>query len=51
MIPLLSAFGTGFAVGGVFAALRLPIPAPSALAGVFGVFGITVAYLLVSRWR
>jgi XapX domain-containing protein len=33
-------------VGIVFAILRLPIPAPPAIPAVFGIFGITIGYLL-----
>ncbi|WP_044749317.1 XapX domain-containing protein [Bacillus alveayuensis] len=31
---------TGMVVGFLFALLRLPIPAPPALAGITGIFGI-----------
>ncbi|AIU68419.1 DUF1427 family protein [Vibrio coralliilyticus] len=30
----------GFVVGVLFSAIKLPIPAPPALAGVMGIFGV-----------
>ena len=38
---------TGFLVGVIFKILRLPIPAPNALAGVMGIFGIFLGASLV----
>ncbi|MFB4163527.1 XapX domain-containing protein [Alteribacillus sp. JSM 102045] len=35
---------TGIVVGFVFAMIRLPIPAPPALAGVMGIIGIFLGY-------
>ncbi|MFC0525198.1 XapX domain-containing protein [Pontibacillus salicampi] len=35
---------TGFIVGFVFALLKLPIPAPPALAGVMGIVGIYAGF-------
>lgn len=40
---------TGFIVGLVFARLKLPIPAPPNLAGVMGVVGLFLGYLLATR--
>ncbi len=40
---ILSLF-TGIVVGLVFAIIRLPIPAPPALAGVMGIIGIFLGY-------
>lgn len=45
---LLTTF-TGFLVGFIFAWIKLPIPAPSTLAGILGVIGIFVGYLVASR--
>lgn len=42
-----TALGVGLVVGVLFAGLRLPIPAPPTLAGVAGIVGIFVGYLLV----
>ncbi|WP_338030758.1 XapX domain-containing protein [Cytobacillus citreus] len=37
---------TGFLVGFLFALLKLPIPAPPALAGVIGIIGIYLVFKL-----
>lgn len=44
ILPLL----TGIAVGALFSFFRLPIPAPSALAGILGVVGLYVGFVLVN---
>ncbi len=46
MIILLEAYLVGFILGGVFAFLRLPIPAPTNLAGILGIVGIFIGYLI-----
>lgn len=38
---------TGFICGMVFRTLKLPIPAPSTLAGILGIVGIYLGYLVV----
>lgn len=38
------ALATGFVAGAVFAALRVPIPAPPELPGVIGIVGIYLGY-------
>lgn len=38
---------TGFIVGALFTALKLPLPAPNALAGVMGIVG---TYLGAVAW-
>lgn len=38
---------TGVIVGAAFAALKLPIPAPPTLAGIMGIIGIFLGFLLV----
>lgn len=38
---------TGATLGGVFALLQVPIPAPPELPGVLGIVGIFVGYRLV----
>lgn len=45
IVPLL----TGIFVGAVFAKLKLPIPAPPTLAGVMGIVGIFLGYILVNK--
>jgi len=39
-------FLTGLGVGLLFAFVKLPIPAPPTIPAVFGIFGITLGYLL-----
>ncbi|MGB1873821.1 MAG: XapX domain-containing protein [Akkermansiaceae bacterium] len=43
---------TGLAVGILFTALKLPLPAPNALAGVMGILGIylgSLAWPIISK--
>jgi len=49
LIEIIKSFGTGFVVGVVFALLHLPIPAPSVLAGVMGIVGIFMGYVLIKN--
>jgi len=44
---IILAFLTGFLTGVVFSLARLPIPAPPTLAGIMGIVGIFVGYLVV----
>lgn len=37
---------TGAAVGFLFAKFRLPVPAPPTIAGILGIVGITLGYVL-----
>lgn len=41
---------TGLIVGVVFSKLKLPLPAPPQLAGVMGVVGIYLGYLVAQRF-
>ncbi len=50
MLELAKAFGTGVIVGVVFTLLKLPIPAPPVLAGVLGIVGVFVGFLLVKTF-
>lgn len=36
---------TGFIVGVLFTALKMPLPAPNALAGVMGILGIYLGHI------
>jgi len=47
-MDIAKAFLTGAILGTVFALLKLPIPAPGAIAGVAGILGITLAYLVIN---
>lgn len=40
----------GIAVGGVFSAFKLPIPAPPMFAGLMGIVGLWLGYALVTRF-
>lgn len=40
----------GIVIGMIFARLKLPIPAPPNLAGVMGIVGLFLGYLLATRW-
>ena len=40
---------TGLVAGFAFAKLKLPIPAPPSLAGILGIVGIFLGYLLAKR--
>lgn len=46
----LMSLGTGIVVGIVFSLLRLPIPSPPVIPAVFGIFGITIGYLLINKF-
>jgi len=41
---------TGFGAGLIFAALKLPIPAPPMFAGVAGIIGLWLGYYAISRF-
>lgn len=47
IIQLSQAFFTGLIVGLVFSFIGLPIPAPNALAGILGIVGIYLGYILI----
>lgn len=40
---------TGAGVGAVFAAFKLPVPAPPVFAGLMGIFGLWLGYGIVQR--
>lgn len=44
---LIKSFVVGAITGAVFSFFSLPIPAPTVLAGIFGIFGIYIGYVLV----
>jgi len=39
----------GLILGAAFAFLKLPIPAPGSLAGVVGILGVTLGYMLITN--
>lgn len=46
MIVLIQSLGVGVVTGLLFGVLNLPIPAPPMLAGVMGIVGIYLGFLL-----
>jgi XapX domain-containing protein len=51
MTTILQAFATGVMTGMVFAFMKLPIPAPTAFAGIMGIVGIFAGFALVAYVR
>ncbi|MCL5058387.1 MAG: DUF1427 family protein [Actinobacteria bacterium] len=49
MKEVLLSLGTGTVVGLLFAVFKLPIPAPPNLAGVVGIVGIFLGYLVAVK--
>ena len=50
MTEIIKALFTGAVVGLIFALLRLPVPAPQVPAGVAGVVGLYIGYMLFQRF-
>ncbi len=50
MKEILLSTATGFAVGLLFAKLKLPVPAPPTLGGVMGIVGLFLGYMLAMRF-
>lgn len=46
-VEIIFAMTTGIIAGAVFALVDAPIPAPPALAGVMGIFGIYLGYKVI----
>ncbi len=49
MKDIFMAFLTGLITGAIFSLIKLPIPAPPTLAGVMGIVGIFVGYIIVKH--
>jgi XapX domain-containing protein len=41
---------TGLSFGGIFALLKLPIPAPNTFSGLLGIVGLFLGYMLTQRF-
>lgn len=41
---------SGLIVGGLFAFIKLPVPAPNSIPPVIAILGITVGYMLVEKF-
>lgn len=50
MVEVIKATLSGLLVGFLFAALKLPIPAPPALAGIMGIVGIFLGFLIFNTF-
>jgi len=51
LLVYLKSILTGVAVGAIFALLKLPIPAPTAFAGILGITGIFLGYVIAQKFR
>lgn len=51
MKDVLLSFFVGSSVGILFSLIKLPIPAPPTLSGIFGIIGMFVGYILVSYFK
>lgn len=51
MAEILFSFGIGGAVGLVLAFVGVPVPAPPTVAGVSGILGLTVGYIVIQGMR
>ena len=40
----------GFLIGAVFAKFKLPVPAPPTLAGVMGIVGLFLGYVVINKY-
>ncbi|MGG0308310.1 DUF1427 family protein [Priestia megaterium] len=49
IMQCLLSLGTGLMTGVLFALVKLPVPAPPVIPAVFGIFGITLGYLLFNK--
>ncbi|MFD2043600.1 XapX domain-containing protein [Ornithinibacillus salinisoli] len=47
----IQSFLAGIVLGAIFSLLNLPIPAPPNLAGIMGIVGIFVGFLILNRWN
>lgn len=50
MKELIFSILTGFGCGVVFAAFKLPVPAPPVFAGVAGIIGLWLGYDVITRF-
>lgn len=47
---IIKTFCAGLAIGALFMALRLPIPAPPSISGVMGIVGIFIGFSVVKKF-
>ncbi len=48
MVEVVKSFAVGLVFGAIVTLLKLPLPAPPVLAGVMGIVGVYVGYVLIS---
>ncbi|MCK8828443.1 DUF1427 family protein [Natroniella acetigena] len=51
MNQVILAMISGLIVGALFSWLGLPVPAPPTLAGVMGVVGIYLGFIIMNLWK
>lgn len=49
MLSILASTLVGIVLGAAFALFRLPIPAPITFAGVMGIVGVWLGFMLISK--
>ncbi|MGD8192395.1 XapX domain-containing protein [Brevibacillus ginsengisoli] len=50
MIEVMKSLGVGLIFGVLVSLFRLPLPAPPTLAGVMGIVGVYLGYVIVSQF-
>ena len=50
MKTIILSLTTGISLGVIFAFLKLPIPAPNTISGLFGIIGIFVGYMVMNHF-
>jgi XapX domain-containing protein len=50
LIEVIKSFLVGLGVGAIVTFFKLPLPAPPVFAGIMGIFGIFVGYILVGHF-
>ncbi len=50
LLEIIKSFAAGLFVGAFFTLVKLPVPAPPVFAGIMGIVGIFVGYVLVGSF-
>lgn len=48
LFQILASFITGLLLGAIYTILKLPLPAPTAFAGIIGIVGVYAGYVCVT---
>ena len=48
LFQILASFITGLLLGAIYTILKLPLPAPTAFAGIMGIVGVYAGYVCVT---